>query len=121
MRRHTGALAMTMAVLILAGCDRNGGRQDDEEPGAGEQGSAEATVEEGLGKLRVLNQASEPVAIYLDGREIYSVPPGRAYSFSNLPLGEVHLYGVGRISQRHYGLPVLTIEEGEDYEWTIRP
>ncbi|MGH7571000.1 MAG: hypothetical protein ACREMK_04045 [Gemmatimonadota bacterium] len=116
MRRTT---AMAMAVLVLVGCDRNADRGDQEQGGE-EQGSAEARVEEGLGTLRVVNQASEPVAVYLDGREIYSVPPGRAYTFRNLPLGEVNLYGVGRISQRHYGLPVLTIEEGEDYEWTIR-
>lgn len=114
--RRTTALAMATVVLVLAGCNRNGGDRAGEE-----QGTAEARVEEGLGTLRVMNQSSEPVAIHLDGREIYSVPPGRAYTFRNLPLGEVNLYGVGRVSQRHYGLPVLTIEQGEDYEWTIRP
>ena len=115
MRRCTTALAMAATVLFLAGCDR-GGVADR---GGEEQAMDEARVEEGLGTLRVMNQASEPVAIHLDGREIYSVPPGRAYTFRNLPLGEVNLYGVGRVSQRHYGLPVLTIEQGETYEWTI--
>lgn len=109
------ALAAAAALLLPVACDRPAGDRD-------ETGSSdEARVEEGLGTLRVMNQASEPVAIHLDGREIYSVPPGHAYTFRNLPLGEVNLYGVGRVSQRHYGLPVLTIEEGEDYEWTIRP
>lgn len=116
MRRGTTLLAMATAVMILSGCDRRGGDRGGDEPG-----SAEVRVEEGLGTLRVLNRASEPVAIHLDGREIYSVPPGRSYIFRNLPLGEVNLYGVGRVSQRHYGLPVLTIEQGEDYEWTITP
>ncbi len=115
MRRRVTALSVATAALVLAGCGRDG-----RDRGGEEQGSAEARVEEGLGTLRVMNEASEPVAIHLDGREIYSVPPGRAYTFRNLPLGEVSLYGVGRVSQRHYGLPVLTIEQGEDYEWTIR-
>ena len=118
MRRRTTtpvALAVTAVLLLPVACDRPGGDGD------GRRGSDEARVEEGLGTLRVMNQASEPVAVYLDGREIYAVPPGHAYTFRNLPLGEVNLYGVGRVSQRHYGLPVLTIEAGEDYEWTIRP
>ena len=108
-------LTLTVATLPLLGCQRG----DDD--GGRSASSGEARVEEGLGTLRVLNQVSEPVAIHLDGREIYSVPPGRAYTFRNLPLGEVNLYGVGRLSERHYGLPVLTIEEVEEYEWTIRP
>lgn len=110
-------LTLALATLALLGCQRGGGDEGD-----GDRSSpGEARVEEGLGTLRVMNEASEPVAIHLDGRELYSVPPGRAYTFRNLPLGEVNLYGVGRVSERHYGLPVLTIEEGEDYEWTIRP
>jgi hypothetical protein len=109
-------MTVAMATLTLLGCRRG----DDENDGRSAS-SGEAQVEEGLGTLRVMNQVSEPVAIYLDGREIYSVPPGRAYTFRNRPLGEVNLYAVGRVSERHYGLPVLTIEEGEDYEWTIRP
>jgi hypothetical protein len=117
MRGRT-VLTVAMATLALLGCQRGGG---DEEDGDRSAGSEEARVEEGLGTLRVMNAAAEPVAIHLDGREIYSVPPGRAYTFRNLPLGEVNLYGVGRVSERHYGLPVLTIEAGEDYEWTIRP
>ncbi|MGH7556504.1 MAG: hypothetical protein ACREMD_01725, partial [Gemmatimonadota bacterium] len=71
--RRTTALAMTMGVLVLVGCDRNAADRGDQEQGGDEQGSAEAPVEEGLGTLRVMNQASEPVAIHLDGREIYSV------------------------------------------------
>ena len=116
MRGRT-VLTVAMATLALLGC--RGGA--DDEDGGSSASSESARVEEGLGTLRVMNQASEPVAIHLDGREIYSVPPGRAYTFRNLPLGEVNLYGVGRVSERHYALPVLTIEEGEEYEWTIRP
>lgn len=111
-------LTVAMATLALLGCQRGGERDGDDDRSAA---PGDAKVEERLGTLRVLNEAAEPVAIHLDGREIYSVPPGRAYTFRNLPLGEVNLYGVGRVSERHYGLPVLTIEEGEDYEWTIRP
>ena len=107
---------MVAMALALLGCQRGG--VDD---GGRAAGPEDARIAEGLGTLRVLNEAAEPVAIHLDGREIYSVPPGRAYTFRNLPLGEVNLYGVGRVSERHYGLPVLTIEAGEDYEWTIRP
>lgn len=114
MRRRT-VLMVAIAVLALPGCQRGGG--DDEDGG----GTGDARVEERLGTLQVRNETSEPVAIHLDGREIYSVPPGRAYTFRNLPLGEVNLYGVGRVSERHYGLPVLSIEAGEEYEWTIRP
>ncbi len=116
MRGRT-VLMVTMAALALLGCQR-GGEDDGNGRSAGPE---DARIEEGLGTLRVLNEAAEPVAIHLDGREIYSVPPGRAYTFRNLPLGDVNLYGVGRVSERHYGLPVLTIEAGEDYEWTIRP
>lgn len=115
MRGRT-VLMVALATLALLGCQRGG-----DGDGGRSGGPEEARVEEDLGTLRVMNGASEPVAIHLDGREIYSVPPGRAYTFRNLPLGEVNLYGVGRISERHYGLPVLTIEAGEDYEWTIRP
>lgn len=115
MRGRT-VLVVAMAALALPGCQRDGG--DDE---GGDRGAGGTRIEEELGTLRVLNESSEPVAIHLDGREIYAVPPGRAYTFRNLPLGEVNLYGVGRVSERHYGLPVLTIEAGEDYEWTIRP
>jgi predicted small lipoprotein YifL len=117
MRRHTTALMTAMTVLFLAGCGRGGGERADADAA---QGSSDTQIEENLGTLRVMNQAAEPVAIHLNGREIYSVPPGRSYTFRNLPLGEVDLYGVGRVSQRHYGLPVLTIEKGEKYEWTIR-
>jgi hypothetical protein len=116
MRGRT-VLTVAMASLALLGCQRGDGDEGNGDGSAPE----EARVEEDLGTLRVMNEAAEPVAIHLDGRELYSVPPGRAYTFRNLPLGEVNLYGVGRISERHYGLPVLTIEAGEDYEWTIRP
>lgn len=117
MRGRT-VLMVAMAVLALPACQRGGG---DDEDGGRSAASGETRIEERLGTLRVMNEAPEPVAIHLDGREIYSVPPGRAYTFRNLPLGEVTLYGVGRVSERHYGLPVLTIEAGEEYEWTIRP
>ena len=80
-----------------------------------------ADVDPDLGTLRVQNQTTEPVAIYLDGQELYAVQPGSASTFRNLPTRRVTIYGVGRISQRHYGLPELTVAEGGDYEWTIRP
>ena len=73
MRRRTTTLALAATVLFLVGCERGGADRAGEE-----QAMDEARVEEGLGVLRVMNQASEPVAIHLDGREIYSVPPGRA-------------------------------------------
>lgn len=111
-------LTVAMTTLAFLGCQRDGGEGENGDVSGTPE---EARVEEGLGTLKVMNEAAEPVAIHLDGRELYSVPPGRAYTFRNLPLGEVNLYGVGRVSERHYGLPVLTIEAGEDYEWTIRP
>ncbi|MGH7588963.1 MAG: hypothetical protein ACRELU_10245, partial [Gemmatimonadota bacterium] len=75
MRGRT-AVTVALATLALLGCQRGGGEEED---GGRSSGPEEARVEEGLGTLRVMNGASEPVAIHLDGREIYSVPPGRAY------------------------------------------
>lgn len=102
-----------LVVLALAApaCDRS---EDAVE------GQDEVEVHEDLGTLRVMNSVQEPVAIYLDGQELYAVPPGTAYTFRNLPAREVTIYGVGRISQRHYDLPRLTITEGGEYEWTIQ-
>lgn len=87
---------------------------------SGETVVDEARVDDRLGSLKVMNGADEPVTVYLDGEELYSVPPGTAYTFRNLPTRDVTIYGVGRVSERHYGLPKLTIEEGGEYEWTIR-
>jgi hypothetical protein len=111
-------VAWLIAALIvapaLAGCERGGG------PEAGGAGQ-EADVNPNLGTLKVLNRTTEPVAIYLDGQELYAIQPGSASTFRNLPTRRVNIYGVGRISQKHYGLPELTIAEQGDYEWTIRP
>jgi len=105
-----------MLMLVLAAgaaaCDRGG---DAGAPAEGE----EVAVDENLGTLRVLNRVNEPVGVYLDGQELFAVPPGSAYTFRNLPTREVTIYGVGRISRRHFDLPRLTIEEGGEYEWTI--
>ncbi|MBA3583694.1 MAG: hypothetical protein H0W36_04045 [Gemmatimonadetes bacterium] len=106
-----------VAILLLAAvptvsCERG----DDEDAG-----SDEVQVDEDLGSLQVRNEVNEPVGIFLDGQELYAVPPGRAYTFRNLPARKVSIYGVGRISQKHYGLPELTIKEGGEYEWTIQP
>jgi hypothetical protein len=108
-------LALALAAAPLAACRPEG---------AGRGGPDEAEdvrIDEDLGSLQVANTLEEPVAIYLDGQEIFTVAPGRSYTFRNMPTGEVTLYGVGRVSQKHYGLPELTIVEGGDYEWTIRP
>lgn len=109
---------MRVWILLLAlaasaaACDRAGER------GAPAEGE-DVRVDEGLGTLRVLNRVNEPVGVYLDGQELFAVPPGTAYTFQNLPTREVTIYGVGRISRRHYDLPRLTIQEGGEYEWTI--
>lgn len=102
-----------IAAPVMAGCDRDG-----PEAGGAEQ---DAEVDPDLGTLQVFNQTTEPVAIFLDGQELYAIQPGSTSTFRNLPARRVNIYGVGRISQKHYGLPELTIAEGEDYEWTIRP
>lgn len=98
----------------LAGCDREAG------PGAG-RAEQDVEVNPDLGTLQVFNQTTEPVAIFLDGQELYAIQPGSTSTFRNLPTRRVNIYGVGRISQKHYGLPELSIEEEGDYEWTIRP
>lgn len=108
-----GILAAIVALALPVACDRGG-----EQPRAEE---GEAQVDSDLGSLRVVNRVNEPVAVYLEGQELYAVPAGQAYTFRNLPTREVDVYAVGRISQRHYGLPKLRIEEGGEYEWTIEP
>ncbi|MDX1623844.1 MAG: hypothetical protein R3199_07665 [Gemmatimonadota bacterium] len=113
--KRTWILIGILALASPIACDRQdgGGEADDAE--------AEVRIDPGLGTLRVANQTTEPVAIHMDGEELYTVPSGRAYTFRNLPTREVDVYGVGRISRKHYDLPRLTIEEGGEYEWTIRP
>lgn len=106
-----GILALPLGIGCRGGGDDAEDRTDPEE----------AQVDADLGSLRVLNRATEPVAIHLDGQELYTVPSGREYTFHNLPTREVDVYGVGRVSQRHYDLPRLTIEGGGEYEWTINP
>jgi hypothetical protein len=103
-----------IAAPALAGCDRGGGP----EAGGADQ---EVEVNPDLGTLKVVNRTTEPVAIFLDGQELYAIQPGSESTFRNLPTRRVNIYGVGRISQKHYGLPELTIAEKGDYEWTIRP
>ena len=102
-----------IATPVAAGCDRG--------PGESAGGAEEVDVDPDLGTLKVLNQTTEPVAIFLDGDELYAIQPGSTSTFRNLPTRRVNIYGVGRISQKHYGLPELTIVEKGDYEWTIRP
>lgn len=113
MMRSLLVLALILVTLPLATCDRGGERQSADE--------TEVQVDPELGTLVVSNRTTEPVAIHLDGQELYAVQPGRAATIRNLPHREVNIYGVGRISGKHYSLPRLTIEEGGDYEWTIRP
>ena len=102
-----------IAAPLPAGCDRG--------PGEAAGGGEDVEVDPDLGTLKVLNQTTEPVAIFLDGDELYAIQPGSSSTFRNLPTRRVDIYGVGRISQKHYGLPELTIAEKGDYEWTIRP
>jgi hypothetical protein len=101
-----------LAAPQVAACDRG------EAPNGGEE---DAQVDPDLGTLKVINQTTEPVAIFLDGQELYAIQPASTSTFRNLPTRRVNIYGVGRISQKHYGLPELTVEEQGDYEWTIRP
>ncbi len=110
MRLRAVTIPWLLIAILAAGACRQGG----------ETAVDETRVDERLGSLKVMNRADEPVTVYLDGEELYSVPPGTAYTFRNLPTREVSVYGVGRVSERHYGLPKLTIEEGGEYEWTIR-
>lgn len=102
-----------IATPVAAGCDRG--------PGESPEGAEDVDVDPDLGTLKVLNQTTEPVAIFLDGDELYAIQPGSTSTFRNLPTRRVNIYGVGRITQKHYGLPELTIAEKGDYEWTIRP
>ncbi|MDX1660957.1 MAG: hypothetical protein R3326_04125 [Gemmatimonadota bacterium] len=108
-------LVLGLVVATAVGCDRAGRDGDDRTT------DEEVQVDEDLGTLKVANRVNEPIAIHLDGQEIFVVQPGQSYTFRNLPTGTVNVYGVGRISQKHFGLPRLTIEEGGDYEWTIEP
>ncbi len=110
MRVRAVAVPWLLVAILASGACRQ----------SGETVVDEARIDERLGSLKVMNSADEPVTVYLDGEELYSVPPGTAYTFRNLPTREVTIYGVGRVSERHYGLPKLTIEEGGEYEWTIR-
>lgn len=113
MRTWVWAVAV-VSLIVLWGCERGGAEREGGD-------AAEVEIDDDLGSLQVTNRVDEPVAVYFDGQELYTVPPGRSYTFRNLPIGKVTLYGVGRISERHYGLPELDIEEGGDYEWTINP
>ena len=106
-------VAALIAAPVAAGCHR-----DDTGSDGAEQ---DAEVDPDLGTLQVFNQTTEPVAIFLDGQELYAIQPGSTSTFRNLPTRRVNIYGVGRISQKHYGLPELTIAEQGDYQWTIRP
>ena len=112
--RMAWLIVALIAAPVAAGCDRGG-------PGETTGGVDDAEVDPDLGTLKVLNQTTEPVAIFLDGDELYAIQPGSTSTFRNLPTRRVNIYGVGRISQKHYGLPELTIAEKGDYEWTIRP
>jgi hypothetical protein len=112
--RKAWLIAALIAAPGMAGCDREAG------PGA-DGAEQDAAVNPDLGTLQVFNQTTEPIAIFLDGQELYAIQPGSTSTFRNLPTRRVNIYGVGRISQKHYGLPELTIEEQGDYEWTIRP
>lgn len=112
-RTLTSLGIVALVVGSMAAC--GGGNGEDAEP------SGEVRVSGGLGTLTVINRVDEPVAIHLDGEELFVVPPGRSTTFRNLPTREVNIYGVGRVSEKHYGLPNLTIEEGGEYEWAINP
>lgn len=114
------AFAILLVALLVGACSGGEGPDRDRSRSPGGE-AAEVDVDSELGTLKVDNRVDEPIAIHLDGRELYVVPPGRSYTFRNLPTREVDIYGVGRVSERHYGLPVLTIEEGGEYEWTINP
>jgi len=113
MRFTRTALALLTVAALAVACERGGGGEAD--------GDDEVRIDDRLGSLKVTNTLDEPVAIHLDGQEIFTVAPARAYTFRNLPTGPAAIYGVGRVSQKHYGLPELDIAEGGDYEWTIRP
>ena len=112
------SLLVPLAAALVLACDRGGPGPEELDTSGLPEG---VSVDEDLGSLTVQNRVDEPVAVFLDGQELYAVPPGRAYTFKNLPVREVDVYGVGRVSQKHFSLPKLTIEEGGEYEWTIEP
>lgn len=112
--RITWLLVALLVAPLGGACDRGTG--SGEAPAA-----ADVEVDPDLGTLRVMNRTTEPIAIYMDGQELYAIQPGSESMFRNLPTRRVNIYGVGRLTQRHYGLPQLTIDEGGDYEWTINP
>lgn len=119
MYRRPRVVAILLVALLAGACSGDGGEEPRSRANA--EGAADVEVDPDLGTLQVDNRVDEPIAIHLDGRELYVVPPGRSYTFRNLPTREVDVYGVGRVSERHYGLPILTIEEGGEYQWTINP
>ena len=112
--RWTCLLMALLAMPLGGGCDRGPGSEDGATAG-------QVEVNPDLGSLRVVNRTTEPITIHLDGQELYAVQPGSESTFRNLPTRKVDIYGVGRITQKHYGLPQLTIAEKGDYEWTINP
>ena len=112
--RVAWAIAALVVTPLAVACDRGGGEGEG-------NGDEEVAVDAELGTLKVVNMTTEPVAVFLEGQELYALQPGSQSTFRNLPTRRVNIYGVGRISQKHYGLPELTIAEGGDYEWTIRP
>lgn len=116
------AIAFALTIVMGVGCERVDRSGGDDEAGIDEAGADEdAQVDAELGTLRVANTVNEPIAVHLDGQALYTVPPGTSFTFRNLPTRRVTVYGVGQISQKHYGLPQLDIQAGEDYEWTIHP
>lgn len=109
-------ILLALGLTVGSACERTG--RPDEADGTGED---DVQVDEELGTLRVANSVNEPIAVHMDGQELFIVPPGSSFTFRNLPTRRVTIYGVGQISQKHYGLPQLEIEAGQDYEWTINP
>lgn len=103
---------VALAGMVGCGPDLDEGSEPDE-----------VAADPTLGTLRVNNRVNEPIMLHLDGDEIYVIQPGRSYVLRNLPVREVSIYGVGRLSQKHYGLADLTlmVQEGGVYEWTINP
>lgn len=111
--RWFGVAILSLWALSASACGSGG-------DAAGGDGEEEVQVDEDLGSIKIMNSGEEPVAIFLDGQELFTIAPGRSYTFRNIPVGPATIYGVGRVTEKHYGLPELTIEEGGDYEWTIR-
>lgn len=118
-----GMAVFLIAALALGGYVLWGALENEPTARASDESlsAVAGEVDPSLGSLEIENRGDEPVRVFIEGQEIYTVPAEWSYVFHNLPVNQIDVRAVGARSGRVREIGPLSIDPGGRYEVVLEP